>query len=666
MASTTALAPVRPRRLVQFGPFEFDPAANELRKHGIRLKLLGQPVQLLAALLETPGEVVSRGDLQKRLWPADTYVDFENGLNSAAKRLRGALNDSADHPVYIETLARTGYRFIAPVSYYEPGVIEPPKPSRNYLWPAIAAVLAGIAMWLAVRKPEPPSFRQITFRKGPVFGASFAPDGQSVVFSAQLDQQARQIYVNNGVSPEARALGFAGASIFSVSRQGQLALYEYGGTMPTSGGRLTKVPMNGGTPVMVDDNIMAADWHPDGQQLALVRVANGQSTLEFPAGNVLFRTAGWISGVRFNADGKKIAFVDHPVRHDDAGWIKTVTVEGAVETLGEKWLAVYGVAWHPNGEVWFAATRDGSPRSLWAAPSRVVGRFPGVVSLRDISSSGAVLLSRDQRRLESYANGRDVTWFDWTRAVDIANDGSLLFDESGEAVGTRGVAFVRKPDVAEAARLAEGWLAQGFSPDMRHALTLSFDNRRKLRLYPLSGGQPVDLNETGLEYQWARFFPEGNSLLALASEPSSGLRLFRVSLTGQGATPLSAPGMVRYAAIAPDSKRVAYLTAAGKLMELALGGETREIYSAEPLAPVQWSRDGKRLYVQHVKTTSLPARISKFDPATGRLEPWKEIAPPDATGVDLITRVLISGDESQLVFSARRVQSELFTAIGLR
>ncbi|MBM3765012.1 MAG: hypothetical protein FJW32_06440 [Acidobacteria bacterium] len=523
MASGTAPTPVRPRRLVRFGPFEFDGASNELRKHGIRLKLLGQPLQLLAALLETPGEVLLRSELQKRLWPADTFVDFENGLNSAAKRLRTALNDSADHPVYVETLARTGYRFIAPVSYYEPEAnpvsieIETPR-RRNYFWPAITAALACVAVWLAVRKPEPPSFRQITFRKGPVFGARFAPEGQSVVFSAQFDGKSRQIYLNNGVSPEARSLGLSGVSLFSVSRQGQLALYEYGGTMPTSGGRLTKVPMNGGTPVAFDDNIMSADWHPDGAQLALVRVAKGQSMLEFPSGHVLFRTAGWISGVRFNAAGNKIAFVDHPVRHDDAGWIKVATIGGEVATIGEKWLAVHGVAWHPNGEVWFAATRDGSPRALWAAPSRLVGRFPGVVSLRDISSTGAVLLSRDLRRLESYSDSGDVSWFDWTRAVEITNDSSLLFDESGEAAGTRSAAFVRTAGASEAARLADGWLAQGFSPDTRRALMLSFDDRRRLRLYPLSGGQPTDLNETGLEYQWARFFPDGASLLALASE----------------------------------------------------------------------------------------------------------------------------------------------------
>src|SRR5580658_5597851 len=105
-----------PRRIVRFAAFEFDPGTGELRKHGLRLKLGGQPVAVLAMLLEHSGEVVLREELQKRLWPADTYVDFEHSLNAAIKRLRAALGDSADAPRFVETLARQGYRFIAPLS----------------------------------------------------------------------------------------------------------------------------------------------------------------------------------------------------------------------------------------------------------------------------------------------------------------------------------------------------------------------------------------------------------------------------------------------------------------------------------------------------------------------------------------------------------------------
>jgi TolB-like protein/DNA-binding winged helix-turn-helix (wHTH) protein/Tfp pilus assembly protein PilF len=104
-----------PGRIFQFGPFEFCAETGELRKYGLRIKLSGQPVSVLAMLLERPGEVITREDLQKRLWPEGIYVDFEHSINAAVKRLRQALGDSADSPRFIETLARTGYCFIAPV-----------------------------------------------------------------------------------------------------------------------------------------------------------------------------------------------------------------------------------------------------------------------------------------------------------------------------------------------------------------------------------------------------------------------------------------------------------------------------------------------------------------------------------------------------------------------
>ena len=100
---------------LHFGVFEFDPRARELRKQGMKIRLLGQPVEILAMLLERPGEVVTREELQKKLWPGDTFVDFEHGLNAAIKRLRDALGDDAENPRFVETLPRLGYRFITAV-----------------------------------------------------------------------------------------------------------------------------------------------------------------------------------------------------------------------------------------------------------------------------------------------------------------------------------------------------------------------------------------------------------------------------------------------------------------------------------------------------------------------------------------------------------------------
>src|SRR5438270_6827464 len=104
-----------PRRLVQFGVFELDFGTGELRKAGLKIKLQDQPFQVLAMLLERPGELVTREELLTRLWPSDTFVDFDHGLNVAVKKLRQALSDSAENPRFIETLARRGYRFVAQV-----------------------------------------------------------------------------------------------------------------------------------------------------------------------------------------------------------------------------------------------------------------------------------------------------------------------------------------------------------------------------------------------------------------------------------------------------------------------------------------------------------------------------------------------------------------------
>ena len=106
---------------VRFGAFEFNPQIGELLKHGLKIKLSGQPIELLAMLLERPGQLVTREELQKRLWPHDTVVEFEHSINAAINRLREALSDSADEPRYVETLPRRGYRFIYPVEGGERG-----------------------------------------------------------------------------------------------------------------------------------------------------------------------------------------------------------------------------------------------------------------------------------------------------------------------------------------------------------------------------------------------------------------------------------------------------------------------------------------------------------------------------------------------------------------
>src|SRR5262245_25650861 len=134
----------RVTHVVRFGEFELDVHAGELRKAGVRLNLTEQPFQVLSALLERPNQLVTRDELRQRLWPTDTFVDFEHGWNAAVKRLRDVLGDAADTPRFVETLPRRGYRFIAPVEPGDPPsapVAVPPPATRSWRVPAAAALI---------------------------------------------------------------------------------------------------------------------------------------------------------------------------------------------------------------------------------------------------------------------------------------------------------------------------------------------------------------------------------------------------------------------------------------------------------------------------------------------------------------------------------------------
>src|SRR5215475_13642974 len=142
-------------RIIRFGMFEIDLRSAELRRNGLKVRLQEQPFQVLAMLLERPGELVTREELRRRLWSADTFVDFDHSLNAAIKRLRDALGESAEAPVFIETLARRGYRFIAPVDGGSApstaglaDALEPTKPHprrRVHLWMLVTASLVVAA-----------------------------------------------------------------------------------------------------------------------------------------------------------------------------------------------------------------------------------------------------------------------------------------------------------------------------------------------------------------------------------------------------------------------------------------------------------------------------------------------------------------------------------------
>ena len=235
-------------RLVRFGAFEADVQTGELRKDGVKLKFSGQPFQVLAILLERPGEVVTREELQKRLWP-DTFVDVERNLNTAVNKIREVLGDSAESPRFVETLPRRGYRFIAPVekdlSLVNQDPIEKPidKPARSkktfrLLLPILGggAVLAvGLILWISFSKtagtPRVMRFTQLTHdgqgKRGPIlsdgvriyFNESF-PDGRAVI--AQVSVKGGEVtpLLLPIKAPNVRDLSRDGTELLIASAEG--------------------------------------------------------------------------------------------------------------------------------------------------------------------------------------------------------------------------------------------------------------------------------------------------------------------------------------------------------------------------------------------------------------------------------------------------------------
>src|SRR5260370_6381853 len=266
---------------VGFG--KLDLRTRELRSNGRNLTLQEQPFEILAALLERPGQLVTRDELTKRLWPSDTFLDYEHSLTKAVNRLREALEDSAEHPRLIETLPRRGYRFIAPVESAPSGgasavIHQPaakPAPARHFLFPlgVVLSLACLLAAWSWIRhrdaKPLEPTFQRLSFGRGTILSARFAPDGQSVVYGARWDGKPFQLFYTRIGSSESRALG-VDADILAISPSGEMAvlLDQHFGEISRQG-TLALISLTGTAPRNLLHNLQVPAWSPDGTQLSV-------------------------------------------------------------------------------------------------------------------------------------------------------------------------------------------------------------------------------------------------------------------------------------------------------------------------------------------------------------------------------------------------------------
>ena len=377
-------------RLVRFGAFEADVQTGELRKDGVKLKFSGQPFQVLAILLERPGDVVTREELQKRLWP-DTFVDVERNLNTAVNKIREVLGDSAESPRFVETLPRRGYRFIAPVETdlslvnqdpIEKPIDKPVKSTKRFrLWLPIlggAAVLAvGLVLWISLFKtagtPRVVRFTQLTHdgqrKDGPLLS-----DGVRIYFNESLPDGRNviaQVSVKGGeVTP--LSLPLKAPSVRDLSRDGtELLIASAEGTAEgTDENSIWLQPVAGGSPLRIG-SIIAADaaFGADGTSIIYsqghdVYAANRDGSSPRKLLTVEYLPAHF----RFSPDRKLLRFT----QHDPSSDIFLLMSAAADGTGLRKMFRAGPGDWSPDGRYFIMVRRDPGYTSghleVWALP----------------------------------------------------------------------------------------------------------------------------------------------------------------------------------------------------------------------------------------------------------------------------------------------------------
>ena len=529
--------------------------------------------------------------------------------------------------------------------------------------------------------PTQPSFQRLSFRRGTILSARFAPDGRSVVYGASWEGEPCRLFSTRPDSPESSPLMLPDAEVLSISRTGQMAISlerRWAGRFIWTG-TLAQVPMLGGAPRELLDDVQWADWGPDGSSLAVVRSLNGKATLEYPIGNVVYQTAGWISHPRVSPRGDVVAFLDHPVLGDDAGSVVTVDRAGQTSVLSREWTTAYGLAWAPSGdEVWVTAARVGLARAIWAISrsgnERLLVRTPGELTMQDVASDGRVLMSSDNGKVgiigkpPGHDRERDLSLLDWSLVRDLSPDGKLmLFDESGEGGGARKGVYLRRTDGSPGIRLGEG-TAGAFSPDGRSVLSLSPPSpTQQPVVLPVKAGEPRTLPAHGLNVHRGRWLPDGSGVLIAANASDRAVQLFVQPLDGGSPRAITPEGTaIGSYPVSPDGRFVVAQLADQDHMLYPI-----EVGNPEPIRgldagdrPIRFSNDGRFLY--GFRRGELPAQLFRLDLQSGERTQLRELMPPDAAGVVEIVWIVLTPDAESYAYSYHRILSDLFLVDGLK
>jgi Tol biopolymer transport system component/DNA-binding winged helix-turn-helix (wHTH) protein len=633
-------------RIVQFGLFELDLDARELRKSGVRIKLQEQPFQILAMLLERPGTLVTREELQKKLWPEDTFVDFDLSLNSAVKKLRQALGDDSENPRFVETLYRRGYRFIGPVTRFsgssadqiefrqgpattapsEPvltaRVSPPANPRRSFLvYGATVLLLIFVALLVYRSIPSQPprvlGFTQITHDG--LFKFQMFSDGERLYLN---EMQGDHFVVNQvsvaGGETSSVPTPFANLAIRGIAPNGSaLIVTSFQGTggrpdtwsLPLPSGpprRLSNLPVDSAA-WDPDENLGASvAWSLDGNQAAFsngpdIYLAKGD--LSEP--HKLATAPGYVSRIRFSPDGRRLRFdITDPANSSTAIW--EVGRDGnGLRPLLPGWNSVPHEccgSWTPDGKYFvFQSSRQGRD-SVWvlAEKSSWFGATPKPVQLTngplDFQSP---VVSKDGKRI--FAIGSQP------RCELVRYDGRSGFEPYLDGSSIQDLAF--SPDGK--------WMAYVTVPE------------GQLWRSRVDGTERMQLSPEGLAAELPRWSPDAKQIVFMGWSDKTEWLAYLISSDGTGLRKLIAGALSGYdPGWSPDGKSIVLRLGAGGSLEAHPSGiviydlGTRKISplpDAQQLISPRWSPDGR--YIAALTPDSL--KLMLFDRASQK---WQELA----------------------------------------
>lgn len=565
--------------VVRFGAFELDLRAGELRKHGLKIKLQDQPFQILLMLLEQPGQVVTREQLHQKLWAEGTFVDFEHGLNAAIQRLRTALGDTAENPRFVETLARRGYRFVAPVdgvsSLQETsallGSIQPanhgperPRPQRHWhrlgALVSLALVLAGVGWWQFGRRATAPELRIIPFTDFPGWkiNPTFSPDGKLVAFAWNGESRENvDIYVK---------------------------MIDAGGPV-----RLTTNPAG-------DDD---AAWSPDGRFIAFRRLytADRCDVLIIPAiggaERKLAQTASWevpgfaIAGLSWSPDGKFLAMVDHGIRA-----VSEQTGEKRVLSSPDPLFYDYLPAFSPDG------------RSIAFARSRKPGDTFTSVFVQPLGA-GATPSGPPRQVTPSMRQVSGLAWESSGRSLLFSSLGMQGHELPKSGIWRISVSGGKPtPLPALGQSIASLTIAPKGDRLAYTRMPLRGHNIYEIPLAGSIGGNnlPRPIDSSAEDDYSPQFSPDGKRI-ALVSARSGNLEIWTCTSDGASCSPVTAFGgpEVGSPMWSPDSRRIAFDSVKYGEWDVFVadleGGSVRRLtYGPSNKSRPGWSVDGDWIY----------------------------------------------------------------------